>query len=190
MAELDFSFSVVSSKKGFVRALWLYYIYIYAPRIVRSVVMIAFCLITGCMAEELWKSGFFVLAAILLMVMLSEFPVYCHRVVAIVSRLGVFGKENHFRFYSDKFYSRCGDNENTTTYNSFSGYFQFRDILVLTMENGLFSSGFQIDQLGGHLPEFIECLEAAGVKKIKFFTVKRWLLTILSIVLVVYLTLP
>ena len=189
MAELDFSFSTVSSKKRFIRALWLYYIYIYAPRIVRNIVMIAFCMISERIVEEPWNIGFFVLAGILLTVMLLEFPIYCHRITTVVSKLGVFTQETHFRFYSDRFYSRCKDNENTTTYNSFSGYFQLQDILVLTIGNNIFSSVFPVNQLKEHLPEVITCLETAGVKEIKFFTAKRWLLTIGSIALVAYLAL-
>ena len=48
------------------------------------------------------------------------------------------------------------------------------------MGKNLFSSCFGVERFEGRLPELTACLDAAGVKKVKFFTVRRWLVTVIA----------
>ena len=173
MPDLDFEFTSVSRKGSFIRALWMYYLYIYAPRMVRHLLLVILCLLAYIYYSRDYV--ILMLGGMSVLITLAEFPVYCRRMVDVMSRLGFFGKENHVHLYSDRVYSRCGGNESTTSYSSFSGYFQVGDFIILTMGKNLFSSCFSKDVLAGHTPELVACLEAAGVKRIKFFTIKRWL---------------
>ena len=181
MPEFDFSFTCISRKKQFVAALWMYYIYIYAPRIVRNIFMTVLCLVFGTMALSPDNHIFLFFAGVMLLVTLAEFPVYCRRMLEVTTPLGVFDKESHLHFYSDRMVCRCGENESTTTYSSFTGYFQFGGVLVLMMGKNLFSSCFGVERFEGRLPELTACLDAAGVKKVKFFTVRRWLFTVIAL---------
>lgn len=183
MTELDFEFTSVVRKKTFVRALWMYYLYIYTPRIIRLVFASAICLLLAQVYPGEHRIILYVFSGVAAVVTLAEFPVFCYRLLGVASKLGIFGKESYCRLYSDRVYNRCGDNESTTAYSSFSGYFQFGGFLILTMGNTFYSSSFSISILKSHLPELICCLENAGVKRIRFFTVKRWLLTAFLIML-------
>ena len=183
MTELDFEFTSVVRKKTFVRALWMYYLYIYTPRIIRMVFSAAICLVLSQIFSGEHALVLCVAAGMAFVVTLAEFPVFCFRMLGITSKLGVFDRESCWHLYSDKVYSRCGDNESTTAYSCFSGYFQIGNVLILTVGNNLFSSCFSIKLLDGHLPELISCLENAGVKHIRFFAVKRWLFTAVMVLI-------
>ena len=180
MPEFDFSFTCVSRKKRFVAALGIYYIYIYAPRIVRNIFLTLLCLAFGTMALTPDNHIFLVLSGVMFLVTLAEFPVYCRRMLEVTTQFGVFDKESYLHFYSDRVVCRCGENESTTTYSSFTGYFQAGNALILMMGKNLFSSCFGVERFEGRLPELTACLDAAGVKKVKFFTVRRWLVTVIA----------
>lgn len=180
MPEFDFSFTCVSRKKRFVAALGIYYIYIYAPRIVRNIFLALLFLAFGTMALTPDNHIFLVLSGVMFLVTLAEFPVYCRRMLDVTAPLGVFDKESYLHFYSDRVVCRCGENESTTTYSSFTGYFQAGNALILMMGKNLFSSCFGVERFEGRLPELTACLDAAGVKKVKFFTVRRWLVTVIA----------
>ena len=184
MENFEHSFSVKSSEKKAAQALWNYYLYIYAPRL-------AIMIIYGLSAIFLGAASFdHDFAAVMiplgfagLFCTLVEFPIYRSRVLKVTRPTGVFEKETFWHFYSDKFFSRCGENEQTSLYNTFTGYFRFRNSVFLLMGNQLFACGFAEHLFEDKLDGFLGCLEQAGVKKIKFFTIKRWLSGIMISVL-------
>ena len=175
MENFEHSFSIQGNRKRIADALWFYYLYVYAPRMVRMFICALCFLFSGVKQGELI---FLLLAAAFAIILVVEFPIFLRRVLKAVAPTGVFDKETHFHFYANKFSNRCGKNENVTEYSSFTGYFRYRKAIFLLMGNQLYSCGFAEKMFGDKIGAFVSCLNQSGVKPLSFFSLKRWGLSI------------
>ena len=184
MTDFEHSFNKRANKKWFACALLDYYLFIYAPRMVTMLSVSLFMLFLGItqFSADLSQMALMI-ACIGFACMIFEFPVFLFRVFKVVTPTGTFDKDSYLHFYPKKFLCRCGENESVTEYSTISGYFRFRNRIFLLMGGQMFFAVFREVLFEGKMNDFISSLEASGVRKVNFFSLKRWGVTFGLIIL-------
>ena len=183
MEQFELEFTEKSTKKELGRSLWLYFRYIYAPNII-NMWFWALVMLWLEYSEKIELPISFELVALFMVIFsLVWYPNYRRQMLAAMQPKGVFDKEAELHFYHNKLSYKCGENQSTIEYSSFTGYFRSQGKIILLQGKELFGCSFKESQLGNKLDDFIACIEQAGVKKAKFFTIKRWRSTILLLIL-------
>ena len=178
MEYFEHSFTVQGSEQKVTQSLWDYYLYIYAPRIIRMIYTALCFLVFGLTDNTDFSLFFFMISGTVFCIFLLEFPVFRNRVLNVIKPMGTLENESFYHLYETKYITRCGENENTAEYRSFTGYFRFKNKIFLLMGNQLFSGCFAESVLEGKEEAFIAALEKSGVKRVKFFALKRWAFTL------------
>ena len=179
---MDFKYTYKLTKKKCSYGLWLYYTYIHAPRIFFFVAM---TILFGLFAWNMQDLLLATLAAIYFVIMTSEFPIYCSRIINILTTTGGFLHETELHFTDHILTTTCGLNVTSTEYKSFTGYFCRKNMIFLLMGRQYFSAAVAKEIFPDQGEELLQCLERDGVKKIHFFRRKEWYLTLLLCVVFV-----
>ena len=183
MEQFELEFTEKSTKKELGISLWLYFRYIYAPNII-NMWFWALVMLWLEYSEKIELPISFELVALFMVIFsLVWYPNYRRQILAAMQSQGVFDKEAELHFYHNKLSYKCGENQSTIEYSSFTGYFRSQGKIILLQGKQLFGCSFKESQFGDKLNDFIACIEQAGVKKAKFFTIKRWRSTILLLIL-------
>ena len=183
MEQFELEFTEKSTKKELGRSLWLYFRYIYAPNII-NMWFWALVMLWLEYSEKIELPISFELVALFMVIFsLVWYPNYRRQILAAMQSQGVFDKEAELHFYHNKLSYKCGENQSTIEYSSFTGYFRSKGKIILLQGKELFGCSFKESQLGDKLDDFIACIEQAGVKKANFFTIRRWRSTILLLIL-------
>lgn len=183
MEQFELEFTEKSTKKELGISLWLYFRYIYAPNII-NMWFWALVMLWLEYSEKIDLPVSLGLVALFMVIFsLVWFPNYRRQILAAMQPQGVFAKEAELHFYHNKLSYKCGENQSTIEYSSFTGYFRSQGKIILLQGKQLFGCSFKESQFGDKLDDFIACIEQAGVKKAKFFTIKRWRSTILLLIL-------
>lgn len=183
MEQIILSFTERSEEKELGRSLWLHFRFIYAPHVIN---MWFWALVMAWLefSEKIELPVSLGLVALFMVIYsLVWFPNYRRQVLAAMRPRGVFDKEAELHFYNNKLSYKCGENQSTIEYSSFTGYFRSQGKIILLQGKQLFCCSFKESQFGDKLDDFIACIEQARVKKAKFFTIKRWRSTILLLIL-------
>ena len=181
MKQFEIVYKDKTTEKETGRSLWLYFRYIYAPNIINMwfwALVIMLLDITSNIEFPLQLISLF-----MVIYSLVWFPNYRRQMLAALRPHGIFNKESELHFYSNKLEYQCGENQSTVEYSSFTGYFRSRGEIFLLQGKQLFGCSFTESKFGDKLDYFITCLEQAGVKKVRFFDIKRWRSTIILLVL-------
>lgn len=183
MEHFELAYKDKTTEKETSCSLWIYFRYIYAPNIINM----WFWALVITLLDITRNIGFpFPLQLISLFMVIYSlvwFPNYRRQMLAAMRPHGIFNKESELHFYSNKLEYQCGENQSTVEYSSFTGYFRCRGEIFLLQGKQLFGCSFTESKFGDKLDDFIACLEQSGVKKVRFFTIKRWSSTILLLII-------
>ena len=182
MEQFEHYYTDKTTEKETSRSLWLYFRYIYAPNVVNMWfwALVILALDFSGKAALPFSIG---IALFMVIFSLVWFPNYRRQMLAALRPHGIFNKESELHFYSNKLEYQCGENQSTVEYSSFTGYFRSRGEIFLLQGKQLFGCSFTESKFGDKLDDFIACLEQAGVKKVRFFAIKRWRSTILLLII-------
>lgn len=183
MEQFELTFTEKSEEKEFGRSLWIYFRFTYAPHVI-NMWFWALVMVWLEFSEKIELPVSLILVALFMVIYsLVWFPNYRRQILAAMRPGGVFDKEAELHFYPNKLSYKCGENQSTIEYSSFTGYFRNQGKIILLQGNQLFGCSFKESQFGDKLDDFIACIEQAGVKKAKFFSIKRWRSTIILLIL-------
>ena len=180
-------------QKGTVRetihCLFLYYIYIFTPHAAWILISSAALGLVYLLANDpvyLWFAAWGMIMLVL------EFPIFCKRYIAYMRKAGAFENESIVKVNENGLTIEQGQNCVTNGYRMYSGYFIFgKNIYILHGRTALIMS-FPLSDLPDNGVELIGFLEANKVSRVKFWSIKRWylsclLLVVLAVLLYLYI---
>lgn len=167
-----------TTKKKFRQA----FLALQLPSYVIVLTAFVFCIVLGTILSFPGACLFFYLSAILLIKMLTWWPRLWRICNQLLKKQHAFETPTRIHF-SDSFLEiSCGENYSKKEYSFFSHYFcQKKQIVLLFQKNiqGVYDKNkFEDDG-----EEWIRCLEAHGVKKLHFWSLRRWALPIVVFLL-------
>ena len=183
--ELDYSYQAKVSST--IRALWHYYIYIYAPRVINHLLSAGILLLVdpcismpdGLEFMTLWC------AVVLLALTVAEFPVYCYRVVKIARSSGAYDEATHIKLNEESVYIERGSDNGNTSLRSLSEYFIHQNILFLLVGGKSLVCAINLNEIPEGREKAMTIMEKSPVKKLCFVTFRRWLFTGILLILAV-----
>lgn len=183
--EIDYSYQ--GKVQSTIAALWHYYIYIYAPRVINHLLSAGILLLVdpcvsmpdGLEFMTLWCAG------VLLALTVAEFPVYCYRVVKIARSSGAYEELTHIKLNEESLYIERGSDNGNTSLRSLSGYFMYRNRLFLLVGGKSLMCAINLNEIPEGREKARAIMEKSPVKKLCFVTFRRWLFTGILLILAV-----
>ena len=183
MEHFELAYKDKTTEKETSCSLWIYFRFIYAPNIINMWFWALVITLLDITRNIEFPFPLQLISLFMVIYSLVWFPNYRRQMLAAMRPHGIFNKESELHFYSNKLEYQCGENQSTVEYSSFTGYFRCRGEIFLLQGKQLFGCSFTESKFGDKLDDFIACLEQAGVKKVGFFTIKRWRSTILLLII-------
>ena len=152
------------------------------PNYVITLTAFVFCIVLGTILSFPRSCLFFGLSAILLMKMLTWWPIHWRLYNKVLKKQHAFETPTRIHF-SDSFLEiSCGENYSKKEYSFFTHYFCQKKQIVLLFQKGI-QGVFNKNKFEDDGEEWIRCLEAHGVKKLHFWSLRRWALPIVIVLI-------
>ena len=184
---MELSYSYQAKVQSTIAALWRYYIYIYAPRVVNNLLSAAILAIFYPLMSEGDNVLFLWLAAMLFVIVLVEFPVFCYRYIKIGRSCGAYEEITHIKLNEESLYIERGSDNGTTSLRSLSGYFIYRKRLFLLVGGKSLMCAVNLNEIPEGMEKAHTIMENSPVKKQKFITFRRWYCTGIMIILAAFI---
>ncbi len=157
----------------------------FAPAYAYWIVSVVILIICGLLSP--YNGGIcFALALGGLVFILSWYPRSCWTNRKLSAKRGAFDHPTVIHLTDTYMEVTCGENSSKSEYKILSGYMELKEIIVLVFHKVIVGALPKEDFPDGG-KEFMQCLQHAGVKRIKFFGFKRWMIVCLPVLLVVFL---
>ncbi len=155
----------------------------FAPAYAYWILYVVILLVCGLLSP--YNSGIcFVLALGALAFIVSWYPRSCWTNRKLSAKRGAFDHPTVIHLTDTYMEVTCGENSSKSEYKILSGYMELKEIIVLVFHKVIVGALPKADFPDGG-KEFMQCLQHAGVKRIKFFGFKRWMIVCLPVLLVV-----
>ena len=170
---MDIQYTRQNSVKNLIYALWNYYLFIFAPRKVWQccLAILLFWFAAIHPSDEL----LIFIAIIHVGLTVIDFPLFAFRMIKQLKFYGVFEHETTIRITSNGIETSCNGNVVNSKFDSFSGYFIWKNTVWMLGANSAFAGAFTLKKMPDDGKEFIELLRENNLKRVSFFTVKRWI---------------
>ena len=183
---MELTYSYQAKIRNTIAALWHYYIYIYAPRVINNLLSAAiWVMIQPWIAAEdvvlLWLAG------VLFIIVLVEFPIFCHRYIKLGRSCGAYEEITHIKLNEESLYIERGSDNGTTSLRSLSGYFIYRKRLFLLVGGKSLMCAVNLNEIPEGMEKAHTIMENSPVKKQKFITFRRWYCTGIMIILAAFI---
>ena len=184
---MELTHSYQAKIRNTIAALWYYYIYIYAPRVINHLLSAAILAMFYPLMSEGDNVLFLWLAAMLFVIVLVEFPVFCYRYIKIGRSCGVYEEITHIKLNEESLYIERGSDNGTTSLRSLSGYFIYRKRLFLLVGGKSLMCAVNLNEIPDGMEKAHTIMENSPVKKQKFITFRRWSCTGIMIILAAFI---
>ena len=186
---MELTHSYQAKIRNTIAALWYYYIYIYAPRVINHLLSAGILfLVDPCISMPdglefmtLWCAG------VLLAITAAEFPVYCYRVIKVARSSGAYDDATHIKLNEESVYIERGSDNGNTSLRSLSGYFMYRSRLFLLVGGKSLMCAVNLNEIPEGMEKARVIMEKSPVKKQKFITFRRWYCTGILIILAAFI---
>ena len=184
---MELSYSYQAKVKGTIAALWHYYIYIYAPRVINNLLSVAILAMIYSLASEDDNVVFLWLAVMLFLIMLLEFPVFCCRYIKIGRSCGAYEEITSIKLNEESLYIERGSDNGTTSLRSLSGYFIYQKRLFMLVGGKSLMCAVNLNEIPQGMEKACAIMEKSQVKKQKFITFRRWYCTGILLILTAFI---
>ncbi|MBO4647274.1 MAG: hypothetical protein J5806_03875 [Lentisphaeria bacterium] len=155
----------------------------FAPTYVRYALYIVMFILLGLRLPSFHRDLFFIFAAAYAVLIFLWFPRYWRVYRNLFRKTGAFERPSVIRLTDTGIETVCGENRSKNEYRVFSDYLECKDFIALICQKSI-SAIFPKTEFPDGGREFMQCLDRAGVRKIRLRSFKRWWSLCIPLVLI------